>query len=432
MIRYDDALPHFAALVRNTIGEGEILNHIFLRDAVGRLTFVILKPIGNAAIDAIQTGVSKLEPWVDTQTPVASPDDLFDPTLADPASSLPEFIDSPVFFGFVRLIERRVVGQDWLRPPADPIRNVPPVVVFASHKGGVGRSTALAVSAAELSRVGFNLLVVDLDLEAPGLGAMLLHETPPFGTLDYFIESGLKDIDDTFLDDLVGASTLAENGLIHVVPAVGGRSEATPQNVLGKIARAYVERLDENNKPISFLDRTRALVMRLCQRSRYDAIFIDARAGLNEATAAAVLGLGAEILLFGVNTPQTFAGYRFLLAHLERFRPVSSGEDDWRYRLRMVQAKAKADPKTQADFRTNTFEMFSDTLYDVEVGIDEHAFNFDYDDANAPHYAWPVLDDGNYAEFNPIIRGDQFARHLYDRTFGPFIRALSEKIGLMP
>jgi MinD-like ATPase involved in chromosome partitioning or flagellar assembly len=351
--------------------------------------------------------------------------------LADPSDSFPEFIDGPAFHGFVRVVERRVVGQDWLRPPAEPISGDPPIVVFASHKGGVGRSTALAVTAAALSGAGYNILVVDLDLEAPGLGSMLLRETPPFGTLDYFIESGLADVDEAFLDSLIGTSSLAQNGVVHVVPAVGAQSEANPQNVLGKIARAYLERIDESGKTVSFLDRTRSLVTRLCRRMRYDAVLIDARAGLNEATAAAVLGLGAEILLFGMNTPQTFAGYRFLLAHLERFRPVMSGEDDWRYRLRMVHAKAHADPKAQLDFRTKAFDIFSDTLYDVEEGIEEDAFNFDYENVTGPHYAWPVLDDVNYSEFNPIRRGDQFAQHLYDRTFGPFIKALSAKIGLV-
>jgi hypothetical protein len=211
---------------------------------------------------------------------------------------------------------------------------------------------------------------------------------------------------------------------------VGSQSDLNPQNVLGKIARAYVERIRENGTIISLLDRTRELVSRLCQRSSYDVVFIDARAGLNEATAAALLGLGAEVLLFGVNSPQTFAGYRYLLAHLGRFRPEASGDDDWRYRLRMVHAKAHADPKSQEAFRTRTFDIFSDTIYDIEEGIEAEAFNFDYDDTTAPHYAWPILNDANYAEFDPLTKGDQFAQHAYDRTFGTFVSALREKIGL--
>ncbi len=43
------------------------------------------------------------------------------------------------------------------------------VVTFYSFKGGVGRSMALVNVAAELARRGERVLVVDFDLEAPGL-----------------------------------------------------------------------------------------------------------------------------------------------------------------------------------------------------------------------------------------------------------------------
>jgi len=140
--------------------------------------------------------------------------------------------------------------------------------------------------------------------------------------------------------------------------------------------------------------------------------------------------LGAEVLLFGVDTPQTFAGFRYFLAHLQRFRPEASDESDWRYRLRMVQARAQANATSESTFRTQAFDMFSDTVYDEEEGIEEEAFNFDYDDVNAPHYAWPIADDPNYAEFDPFARGEQLAEHVFERTFGGFIKNLREKIGL--
>ncbi len=430
MIRYDEALPRFVALISKALGIEELFDQVFLRDALGRLTYVVRGALPEGADEAIRAGAVALAPWVDPTIPLATPEDLFDPDLGGEEPGFPEFIASDAFFGYVRLVERRLVGQDWLRPPQDPVAGLPPVVVFASHKGGVGRSTALAVSAAALSKSGYNILVVDLDLEAPGLGAMLLADLPTYGTLDYFVETGLGEVDDAFVAGLVAVSGLAENGQIHVAPAVGAASDTSPQNVLGKIARAYVERVDEDGRTISFLDRTRNLVTRLCAVNRYDAVFIDARAGLNEATAAAVLGLGAEVLLFGVDTPQTFAGYRYFLAHLQRFRPKASGENDWRYRLRMVQARAQANATSEASFRTHAFDMFSDTVYDEEQGIEEEAFNFDYDDGNAPHFAWPIADDPNYAEFDPFARGEQLAEHLFDRAFGGFIKNLREKIGL--
>jgi MinD-like ATPase involved in chromosome partitioning or flagellar assembly len=43
------------------------------------------------------------------------------------------------------------------------------IYTFYSYKGGVGRSMALANVAELLYRVGLRVLVVDWDLEAPGL-----------------------------------------------------------------------------------------------------------------------------------------------------------------------------------------------------------------------------------------------------------------------
>ncbi len=428
--RYDDALPRFASLVEKELGPDSLFDHLFLRDATGRVTFIMLSPIPDSILVTLRRNAAELAPYVEPDGAVATPEDLFDASLRDPEAGFPEWLDHPAYRGFVRLVERRIVGQDWLQKPRDPEEGVPPIMVFASHKGGVGRTTALGVSAAALSAEGFNVLVVDLDMEAPGLGEMLLNEAPRFGSLDYFVEDGLSELDDSFFDDLVIPSQITTSGSVHVVPAIGEVGNASPQNVLGKLARAYLEKVRDDSTVESFLDRTRKLIKRLAERTRYDAIFIDARAGLNEATAAAVLGLGADVLLFGVDTPQTFAGYRYFLSHLERFRPAASSESDWRYRLRMVHAKAQADPAAQAHFRTEAFELFSGTLYDVEEGMEEEAFNFDYDDITAPHYAWPILNDLNYSEFNPLAQNDQFSVHMYDRTFGPFINALRERLGL--
>jgi MinD-like ATPase involved in chromosome partitioning or flagellar assembly len=48
------------------------------------------------------------------------------------------------------------------------------VVTFYSWKGGVGRTMALANAAVQLARAGLNVLMVDWDLEAPGLDRYFL------------------------------------------------------------------------------------------------------------------------------------------------------------------------------------------------------------------------------------------------------------------
>ena len=434
-MRYDDALPSFAALVRNQLGHAAFGQHVFLRDAEGRLTLVLRgSPLPDASqIKALQASATALlGPYITNEaTSVATPEQLFDLTLNGADVGLVEVLSHSEFNGPVRVVERRILGQDWLAPPNQkPLAPAGRVVVFASHKGGVGRSTALAIAAKDFASRGDRVLVLDLDLESPGAGDVLLPEThlPEFGSLDFYIENGFGRLDDRFYAALVGTSPLSSNGVIDVVPATGRRSREHPENVLGKLGRAYLEDSDPDGGQRSFLVQTRDLLEQLLQHQAYDAVFVDARAGLNEATAAAVLGLGAEILLFGVDTPQTFHGYRYLLAHLRRFAPNVADENDFRLRLRMVHARASALPEAQAAFRDRAYELFADHVYDETDAGELDAFNFDTDDRAAPHFAWPILDDAGYREFDPFRNPDMLREPLYERTFGTFLKSLRARV----
>ena len=53
--------------------------------------------------------------------------------------------------------------------PASPVRRSGRVITFYSFKGGVGRSMALANIAVLLAQMQRRVLLVDWDLEAPGL-----------------------------------------------------------------------------------------------------------------------------------------------------------------------------------------------------------------------------------------------------------------------
>src|SRR6266571_1349917 len=59
------------------------------------------------------------------------------------------------------------------------------VVSFYSFKGGVGRSMALVNIGAELARSGRRVLLVDFDLEAPGLDTFGLIPENKQGVVDY-------------------------------------------------------------------------------------------------------------------------------------------------------------------------------------------------------------------------------------------------------
>jgi hypothetical protein len=115
-----------------------------------------------------------------------------------------------------------------------------------------------------------------------------------------------------------------------------------------------------------------------------------------------MLGLGADVLLFGIDTPQTFAAHRYLLAHLSRFPRVPE-EADWLPRLRVVHAGAAADPESQKRFSDNAFRAFDELTYrDMPLAEEDPAEpaltrrEYGLDDQDAPHHAWVVLSDANY------------------------------------
>ncbi|WP_295910090.1 AAA family ATPase [uncultured Xanthomonas sp.] len=326
----------------------------------------------------------------------------------------------------VCVIDRRANGQDWLMPPSisksDEVQ--PPRLVFWSLKGGVGRTTALSMLASSLANDGHNVLVVDLDLEAPGVGDHLLREgdRPLYGVLDYLVELRAASIDaEVMLADAIGTSGLTRGaGLVHVCPAVGSITYKNPGLFLGKLFRAYGAQVI-NGVETTFAGRIDQLIRGLTSRGRYDAVLIDARAGMSESTAASILNLNGDVLLFGHNTPQTFSGYSFAFAHMSSF--VLGGKFEWIMRLKMVHAKASLKASDQAAFRDEAFEIFSKLLY-----ADSDEIGFSLDDLEAPHYAWVIADDSNFRDFDPIGNPDVLSGSIASAAFGEFIKSCKERL----
>jgi hypothetical protein len=133
----------------------------------------------------------------------------------------------------------------WLRPLADPPwaseveaeREGPPVVVWYSFKGGVGRSTAVAAFALSRARLGERVAVVDADLDAPGVGLLLDPSAAVrWGVVDYLLERPHGEVDLRDYYHGYGDVEATGEGEILVVPA--GRLNG---DYLGKLARLDTE-----------------------------------------------------------------------------------------------------------------------------------------------------------------------------------------------
>lgn len=322
----------------------------------------------------------------------------------------------------VPIIDRRIVGGDWLGQPAG--ESFPPRFVFSSFKGGVGRSTALSCAARDLARSGRNVLVVDLDLEAPGIGTLLLDEEslPRLGMIDYLTEILLSDGMGPAVDELVSVNigSSRSGGRLEVLPAFGRSSLQRPEDFMSKLARAMLD-VGPDGTPLPVGEKIRRCLDRITAEREYDVVLIDSRAGLAELSAGPILHLGATILLFGNAHQQTIDGIRFLFAHLATL--TDPGKGSLWDNLRVVQAKTASKEK-QRWFREEMHALFQKYLYEELAGEVLLGFNFDVDDPDSPHFPIPIPLNPVFADWSP--RDSDIADETFESTFGSFIKALRQ------
>lgn len=431
-VRFDESLASAVQAIANIFGAQVVDQSVFVRDAAGYLSAILPTALADdvkldaevAFRAAVKAYARPTRPLVGSEAPGAAS------LLREGSTVFPLTVGSSA----VKLLDRRVVGADWLRAPR-PSTNPVPRIVFCSLKGGVGRSTALSVLCAHLSREGRRVLAIDLDIEAPGIGTMLLGESalPRYGTLDYLVENGLSGIDDEFIADCIGNSYLGKDGArVAVMPAIGRATLDNPANALAKISRAYVEDIQDDGPPKGISDQIGEMVERVTSRGEFDVVLLDARAGLHELAAGPILGLGGNVLLFGIDEPQTYMGYKLLLAHLAQF-PVA-GTTDWRGLLQFIHAKAPYEPSSGAEER---FRALSSILYGSGLTINEEGeklasddFEMHWaddrptDDLLSDEIASPIriYQDNIFSAFDPVSSGILMNKGPCEAAFGEMLR----------
>ncbi|MBU4263468.1 MAG: P-loop NTPase [Proteobacteria bacterium] len=263
-------------------------------------------------------------------------------------------------------------------------------IVFFSIKGGVGRSTALAATAWALAERGKRVLVLDLDLESPGLSSSLLPEDrrPAFGIADWLVEDLVENGDAVF-EDMVATSALSHNGEIFVVPAHGVKAG----EYVAKLGRVWMPKVCFDGSRELWPKRLSRLLDGLEKRWSPDVTLIDSRAGIDEVASACLTDLSAStIFLFAIDGDQTWSGYRILFKHWR----TSGVVREIRERLQVVGAMI---PEVGTDdyyhgLRERAWDAFSEELYDEvpagAIATEDGIWSFDESDEGAPHFPWPV------------------------------------------
>ena len=445
IIRFNDALLLAARAATNSELPAEWPVRI-IRDVYGRLRFAINSDSAvypseaRARLEAAQAsfgayatsdqvlfrdsfsdpdGVFGASDWHRTLVPLGADDD------GEPLGDLE-----------VQLLDRQISGQDWLRPPSTTSAH-PHRVVFFGLKGGVGRSTALTMVAWGLARQGKRVLLVDFDLESPGLSGLVLpvERIAEYGLVDWLVESAVEQ-GESVLTDMVSVSPLSDTttGAIRVAGAMGQNE----LDYLAKLTRAYAD-VPGPQGPQRMGARMREVLELLEAQEQPDVVLIDSRAGLHDLAAVSITTLADTALLFATDSEQTWRGYRQLFTHWQRRPDVVTHIRD---RLAFVRALT---PRTDREgsvqkFQRAAYDLFAETLYDdIPPLLDGDAlgdsdeseyFHPSESDEAAPHFPVLVDWDERFQEFDPRLRPEQggVSEAQIDATFGGLIRWVTQRI----
>lgn len=231
-------------------------------------------------------------------------------------------------------------------------------------------------------------MVLDLDLESPGLSTSLLpaDRRPSFGITDWLVED-LVDNGDAVLDSMVATSDLSRNGEILVLPAHGN----DPGEYVSKLGRIWMPKVTKESRREPWFRRLDRLSKALEEKWKPDVVLIDSRAGIDEVASTCLTDLRASlVLLFAVDCDQTWSGYRILFQHWRRVGVVRQVRE----RLQLVGAMI---PETGTldylqGLRERAWDLFSEELYDeIPPGtLEEDLWSYDLVDETAPHWPWRV------------------------------------------
>lgn len=323
---------------------------IVLRDAIG------LASAHTASQDSYSTIVQRL----DLDGPIG-------PFLATPPVLLHDE-DAPVWKMLKGLapsagppvVERLMEGESWTDSGVDPAPTPPTVVAFYSFKGGVGRTTAAALTALKLAQRGQRVALVDFDIEAPGLHT-LLDNPPEAGLVDFLVErridSGTPFDLERFAGRLDDAKVRAAGGELHVVPA-----GTMDERYLAKMGR--VDLADVDAPPLE------GLVQELHAALGVEVVILDARTGITDIGGVLLNRVSHVDVVVSGTGRQHMDGLRFVLRSLRQgFERRALDPDEIARRLLIVVSRVpwnrglREDEALHAKIRADLYDVISDEIY---------------------------------------------------------------------
>jgi MinD-like ATPase involved in chromosome partitioning or flagellar assembly len=186
------------------------------------------------------------------------------------------------------------------------------IVTFYSYKGGVGRTMVLANVGLVLSTWGYRVLLVDWDLEAPGLGEYLrpLIELPLQGGVVDLLGDDSDDEGDRWKKFTTHVITPGQDAALDFL-AAGGSVGDYPERV---------QRLDLPNLYAMHGLGRRLERLRDAWKTEYDFVLLDSRTGISDVGGVCTVQLPDILCLCFTTNRQSFYGALDVAGRADRQR----------------------------------------------------------------------------------------------------------------
>ena len=384
--------------------KGDDWRVLLIMDVSARLRVILWSPDWEAGREEIDGGLRRVSSkyWSGSvlrgRSPQQIPDGRWQEDAWDQATRA-EGADG------LRVLERHRAKAGWFEAPDEPPwpaeeADAPAVALFYSFKGGVGRSTALAACALHLASEGDRVVVLDADLDSPGVGSLLGGldgTTAAWGVVDYLLERPIVEAAGLDLDDYyhrVPSSLLPGGGEILVFPA------GTPgDGYVDKLARLDygVPQGGQKHPFVALLEHVREEL-----GPRW--LLIDARAGLGDVSGFLTGGLCHVHVLFGTMAEASWQGLGMVIDRLggDRLRGAAPQAECITVAAMVPRTQESLYQGLVERFAERGRDLFSERYYAEPESGDELWTLDDLEDADAPHVPTALPYDERLAVFHDL------------------------------
>jgi MinD-like ATPase involved in chromosome partitioning or flagellar assembly len=198
------------------------------------------------------------------------------------------------------------------------------VVTFYSFRGGVGRTMALVNIGTWLARHSRRVLLVDFDLESPGISHYALPNANPDrkGVVDYLFDAAEGNVPRTIEEFYFESFKEKGGGALYVMPA--GRASTHQE----RLERLNFGNLYQEADGYLIVENLKAL---WANEISPDYVLIDSRTGYSEAAGICTRQLADAVVITFIPSPQNLNGLQEVVGQIR-----AQNTEGWRKEIRLL------------------------------------------------------------------------------------------------